>query len=193
MEFTFIWFLSQFFAISALALNVWSLQIKNRARMFFINSISMLCILVSALLLQNWIYAAIIAFVPIRNGGMAWFEYRKQSGKAVPKSWFWILFALALFFSAVFPLFFIEGWLGWAMFVSNQIILVGVFFLPAAFRAGILISEGFTVVNHSLYFNIFGILFSIFKMTNILIFYFRVWRKKRQEAQAEEETAQEHN
>jgi len=89
---SWIWWLSQVFALIALVCFIWSFQIKDKIKMMLMIGHASTSLVVSAAILGNFSLTVLFGLAAIRNYVFSYTDWRKKKGKHVAK-WVPLMFA----------------------------------------------------------------------------------------------------
>ena len=177
-----LWIVSQVFAFIALAIIVFGMQVKRKRNTMICLALGCSMIAVSVAFLMNWVVFAIMTVAVLRNTQVAIFEHLRDKGKQINKNVEYGFLALFVVAYVVPIIFTWVWWVDWALLsVSLVILLAGTLKGIHLLRIASICYDGLMIVNHTVFFNVIGIITSSIVIGSILVFYVRYfWEKRKQ-------------
>ena len=174
------WIISQAIMVLAIIACMIAFNIKRKTTTLLLVGVSVTLQTISVALLLNWVLFALIMVAAVRVFVFAFFEYRKEHSKEI-KQWVTIAFMIIFMVSSVIPVLFLwSWWLDWLLLAAALVLIVGYWAKGIhLMRISSCIYESLTIVNHAVYFNVFGIVLSSLMLISIAVFYGRYFYQKR--------------
>ena len=173
----YFWIPSQVFALAALFFIVWAFQSKTR--FLVLQTLHFALMVVSLLLLQNWVVAGILAIAIVRNLAFNYYARQPHRDWRTAKITSMIVFMMATI-SLVATVAIVDGhwWMDWVM------LGFGLAFIVAIWMGGIhpirivsFVYAPFIIYNYVHYQNFVGIIIDVFAAIAIIVFYARLLAK----------------
>ena len=155
---------------------------KKRIKTFWCFGAANLLIAISVAMLGNWVFATLSTISFVRNFVFYFIERRKAKCKITPR-WIYVLIASIFILVTIIPTIFIwQWWVDWAIVATKIfIIIMSLTQSIGIFRASYISSDLFTVLNHIKFFNIIGLVQTIFFIVANTVFLIRYARRKSDE------------
>jgi hypothetical protein len=205
INYTPIWWVSQFFAFLALIFSVWAFQVKEKIKLLLLTGIFSLFLAVSASLLENYTLGVLFGLAAVRNFVFSYLDWRIKQGVKIDVmiKYIWAgAFAfstisatviLVYFSEAIFgaPIKSVGAWLEWLICVTLLGLIVGnVLKGTVLMRCSFMANRVFNIINHAHFNNLIAVVIAISAITSNVVYYIRQffsWRKKKKNQSAAED------
>jgi len=198
---SWVWWISQFFALICLVFFIWCFQIRNKVKMMTLTGIGCMAFAVSAALLSNFAISGMFVLAGIRNFVFAYFDWRIAKGKRMDK---WLYYFFCGFFivttiastvvlnlpSVVY--FLSRGyyavsrtpiWLEVVITATLIGLIVGNILKGTnVMRISFIINRIFTIINHIFVGNLIGMIIAVCAIISNFVYYIKLFidiKKKR--------------
>jgi len=174
-----LWIASQVAMAIALFFGLSCFQIKRKKYMLLVLGVSCIFEAICAALLLNWVIFGIACVATTRSFTFAFFEFRRARGLTVNPIISNTILALFMAAAIIAVGFTWTWWFDWLMLGAALAIIVGNWNKGIhLIRLSCLVYDVLIIVNHVIFFNLVGILFSALMICSVIIFYIRFFYKR---------------
>ena len=174
------WYLSQAFMLIGLGVAIAAFQVKRKVHTLLALGVACVFQAISTGLLLNWVAFSIAAVAMVRSFTFAFIEHRAGIDKPIAQGlqhFFVLTFMTAMVITISITW---ERWFDFALLAASLLLIYGNYAKGThLIRIATIIFEAFLIVNHAVFFNIAGIIFSSLMIFAIFIYYARFLFSKR--------------